>query len=161
MNLIEICSNCKLCGEGLTPLPGLPNRLIGGDLEARTLVIMEWRENWQEVADRLLGTTPYAIAFAVRCSPADDLVNQRIFCSIYNRQLMWGFDAFVIEGSAGNDIFLGITKEHGVTNTHYGPVVFIESFTSISKADVARYAACISSMQSVKTGRVLRKGVTQ
>lgn len=160
MKLIEVCAQCTICGDGLTPIHP-ERRLIQGDLDARTLVIMEWCDGWKYYTDRLMGDVPYAVTFAVRCSAAGDKVAQRVNCSIFTRILANAFDAFVIEGSASDNIFMNAQKEAGVTSTVFGPVVFIDSFGALKSAEFSRYRACIATMQALKSGRVLRKGVIQ
>lgn len=157
----EICTNCKVCGPSLTPIAEGSAKLIQGDVEARTLVIMDYREDWQDVLKKLMGRVPYAVTFAMRCSPSSDVPAQRINCSLFTRQLAWAFDAFVVEGDCADDLFAGVKREVGITSSPLGPVVFVDSFTALRSADYGRISSAITTMQELKSGRVLRKGVIQ
>ena len=159
MRLNEICLNCKTCGEGLTSLGDEDAKLVRGDLNARTLVVMQPREDWEGVAKHVMGDVPHAVAFAVRCTPSEDVAAQKIACNIFTRQLIWAFDAFVVEGDAADELFASISRDTGVTTSQFGPIVFVPTLTGLRKADAARLTSCIATMQSIKSGRVLRKGI--
>ena len=161
MKPTEICTNCKVCGHSLTPIAEGGAKLIQGDTDARTLVIMNYREDWKEVLEKLMGKVPYAVTFAMRCSPSSDVPAQRINCSIFTRQLIWAFDAFVVEGDCADDLFVGANRENGISSSSLGPVVFINSFVGLRSSDYGRFCSAITTMQELKSGRVLRKAVIQ
>jgi hypothetical protein len=161
MKQSEICTNCKVCGPSLTPIAEGSAKLIQGDTSARTLVIMNYREDWESILKKLMGKVPYAVTFTMRCSPSSDVQAQRINCSIFTRQLIWAFDAFVVEGDCGDDLFVGANRESGISSSSLGPVVFINSPTGLRASDYGRFCSAITTMQELKSGRVLRKAVVQ
>lgn len=157
----EICTNCKVCGPSLTPIAEGGAKFIQGDTSARTLVIMNYCDDWEDVLKKLMGKVPYAVTFTMRCSPSSDVPVQKINCSIFTRQLVWAFDAFVVEGNCADDLFVGANRESGISSSSLGPVVFINSFTGLRSSDYGRFCSAITTMQELKSGRVLRKAVVQ
>ena len=154
MQLSTICANCKACGEVSGHAEG-DERLIFGDLAARTLVILRHQVGFEKKLDQLMDGTPYAVTFDVRCTLGEDPVAQQQRCATYTRQLLLAFDAFVIEKGCAIEWFQGVKKDGTLQMSPFGPVVFFED---ISKQG-GRLKAVVSGMQEVRSGRVTRKGM--